>query len=363
MKPILAVNTNIITGFLGVGKTTLIKQLLANKPEDENWAVLVNEFGEVGIDGGLLGQNESDVMIKEVAGGCMCCASGISTQVAVNQILQRVRPDRLLIEPTGLGHPREMLKTLSQDYFKQVINLQSTLCLVDARKLSDNRYIEHDIFKQQIAIADVIIANKAQHYSDEDNLNFNEHIPSLNTEAAIFEVKAQFNEEEIKAIYQKLCEQKDLANVSQFQSPTLSKPSLLAAGSNSFSLFDANASLSASTATIEASNPFDSTNIICKENQGDGCFSIGWMVCPMRTFDFDKLMCWVGKFNQSPLAETVLRLKAVMITYDGILGINMVDGELSLSEHDDALDSRLEVISMAPLEASNLQKSLLACCD
>lgn len=67
------VPTNILTGFLGVGKTTTILNLLKNKPENENWAVLVNEFGEIGIDGALM--TDQGALIKEVPGGCMCCTA------------------------------------------------------------------------------------------------------------------------------------------------------------------------------------------------------------------------------------------------------------------------------------------------
>ena len=103
---ISSVPTNIITGFLGVGKTTAISHLLKNKPSDQRWAVLVNEFGEIGVDGRLMqGQypEEQRVFVKEVPGGCMCCAAGLPMQVALNQLLASARPDRMLIEPTGLG--------------------------------------------------------------------------------------------------------------------------------------------------------------------------------------------------------------------------------------------------------------------
>ena len=102
-----AVPTNIITGFLGVGKTSAILYLLSQKPAHERWAVLVNEFGEIGVDGSLLnGQysKEQGIFIREVPGGCMCCASGLPMQIALNQLLSKAKPDRLLIEPTGLGH-------------------------------------------------------------------------------------------------------------------------------------------------------------------------------------------------------------------------------------------------------------------
>ena len=81
--------TNLITGFLGSGKTTSILHLLANKPTDEKWAVLVNEFGEVGIDGALLA--DSGALLKEIPGGCMCCVNGLPMQVGLNT-LQRKLP-------------------------------------------------------------------------------------------------------------------------------------------------------------------------------------------------------------------------------------------------------------------------------
>ena len=85
-----AVPTNVITGFLGVGKTTAILNLLKNKPDNERWAVLVNEFGEIGVDGSLFeGQHsqQQGVFIREVPGGCMCCASGLPMQIALNQLI------------------------------------------------------------------------------------------------------------------------------------------------------------------------------------------------------------------------------------------------------------------------------------
>lgn len=168
-QPILAVPTNIITGFLGVGKTSAILNLLKNKPNNERWAVLVNEFGEIGVDGSLFeGQhtNKQGVFIREVPGGCMCCTAGLPMQIALNQLLSEARPDRLLIEPTGLGHPKEVLQVLTTDYYREILNLQKTITLVDARKLADSEYAEHDTFIQQVAIADTVVGNKVDLYSD-----------------------------------------------------------------------------------------------------------------------------------------------------------------------------------------------------
>jgi G3E family GTPase len=161
------VSTNIITGFLGVGKTSLIKALLAKKPKDEVWAVLINEFGEVGLDSHLLGAGAPKVVIKEVAGGCLCCAAGLPIQVAINQLLAKAKPDRLIIEPTGLGHTDQILALLQSEYYQQVISLDSTLCLIDARKVSVTAYRENELFIKQLQCSDVILANKSSEYGPE----------------------------------------------------------------------------------------------------------------------------------------------------------------------------------------------------
>lgn len=169
-EKISAIPTNIITGFLGVGKTSTILHLLKTKPADERWAVLVNEFGKVGVDGSLFqGQRNKDqqVHIREVPGGCMCCTAGLPMQIALNELLIRAKPHRLLIEPTGLGHPVEVLEVLTSEYYRYVLSIEKIVTLVDARKLSDTRYTEHATFNQQIAIADVIVGNKQDLYQPE----------------------------------------------------------------------------------------------------------------------------------------------------------------------------------------------------
>ncbi len=160
MQPLLsAIPTNIITGFLGAGKTTLIQQLLANKPANERWAVLVNEFGQIGIDQALMG-SQDEVFIREVAGGCICCANFLPMQVALSQLLAKARPQRLLIEPTGLGHPRQIVDTLSESHWQSTLQLRATICVIDARQYEDQRVREHESFNAQSEVADVIVFSK-----------------------------------------------------------------------------------------------------------------------------------------------------------------------------------------------------------
>lgn len=104
----LPVPLTILTGSLGVGKTTALCRLVAQKPAGEVWCCIVNEFGAVGIDAAAIESSASehgDVVVKQIAGGCMCCVLSGPLSAAIAQIIRQVKPDRVLIEPSGLGHP------------------------------------------------------------------------------------------------------------------------------------------------------------------------------------------------------------------------------------------------------------------
>ena len=164
---------NVITGFLGVGKTSSILKLIEQKPADEEWAILVNEFGEIGVDRGLVqGQlaPRNDVMVFEVPGGCMCCAAGLPMEMALSQIFFLGEPDRLIIEPTGLGHPAEVLGVLAAEFHADQLELHTTIALVDPRTIADEQRCHHPSFIQQIEIADLVVANKADLASSLDLL-------------------------------------------------------------------------------------------------------------------------------------------------------------------------------------------------
>jgi len=165
-------------GFLGVGKTTAILSLLEQKPATENWAILVNEFGQIGMDGTLF--KAHGISVKEIPGGCLCCAVGLPFQVAVNRLLSEVRPDRLLIEPTGLGHPKRTIDMLTEGPFQSVIDLRASICLVDPSKLKESRYTSHESFVDQIALADVVVANKMDITSAHSIKLFNNWISQSN---------------------------------------------------------------------------------------------------------------------------------------------------------------------------------------
>ena len=129
---------HLITGMLGAGKTTLLRHLIRQRPAGERWAVLVNEFGDAGFDGDWL--RDSGVPVREVQGGCMGCTAAVTLRVELNRLLREAQPDRLLIEPTGLGHPAELLRLLGGEHFQGVLTPAAHLCLIDPRRLREPRF-------------------------------------------------------------------------------------------------------------------------------------------------------------------------------------------------------------------------------
>ena len=338
------INTNLITGFLGAGKTSLIQSLLQVKPEGEVWAVLVNEFGEVGIDAGLInGVNTSEqVMIKEVAGGCLCCAAGVPMQVAINQIIQKTKPDRLLIEPTGLGHPAEIAKVLSNEFNQHVLQLNKTICVVDARKLKDSRYTDNTNFNQQVDIADIVYASKADLYQPDDLANLSDYL--------LRDKKPFIISHSLSAIDDVFAEITLIRPTKVITAKRLNSESYLRNSSrlSEQSLFE--------TGEYSIESEFNAQGFVTKSNQGEGAYSIGWIFLADLCFDFDLLLKWCDS-----LLDDVVRIKAVMITEEGIAGFNAVDGKLSMTELDETMDSRLEIISLNPLSKALLTKQILNC--
>ena len=155
-----SVPTNLITGFLGVGKTTAVIDLLQRKAAGSRWAVLVNEYGAVNIDGALIeGSGPDGVTVKEVGGGCVCCASAPFLPVAIHFLLLEARPERLIIETTGLGHPARLLDSLRMSYHGR-LDVRATLGLVDPADFAKPEMKDNPIFIDQIQMADVLVMNK-----------------------------------------------------------------------------------------------------------------------------------------------------------------------------------------------------------
>ncbi len=153
-----AIPVTVVTGFLGAGKTTLIRQWLATRPVHEPWAVLVNEFGALGIDAALL----AAPAVFDVAGGCACCAAQAGTRAALTRLLRAGPWHRLLIELSGLGHPGPLIDLLRQPPFDRHLQLEHIVALVDARRPAPfAAHRLHELARAQIEAADCVVINRA----------------------------------------------------------------------------------------------------------------------------------------------------------------------------------------------------------
>lgn len=307
---------NIITGFLGVGKSSAIVQLLHNKPAGERWAVLVNEFGEIGVDGSILaGHHGHDrkIVVKEIPGGCMCCTAGLSMQVALNQLLSRQEFDRLLIEPTGLGHPMEVAACLTGEYNRRAMRLEKIITLVDARQLSDERYANNPVFRQQIEIADIVVANKIDCYQDADYIRLQEYLSHVR-QSAVETVTCEYGRFAL-----------DLLNgSSQFvNTKTVAVP-------------DANTV--ARQETILPDFGYERS-----DNTSDDFRSVGWRFSPEIVFEREKILAFL-------LGLRCERVKAVVITADGVFAYNGSEDIVTEMELQDCAESRIELISQSAEE-------------
>lgn len=329
-EPLSGIATNIITGFLGAGKSTAILDLIANKPNDERWAILVNEFGEVGIDGGLLATNHvEEVYIREVPGGCMCCTAGLPMLMAMNMLLARARPHRLIIEPTGLGHPSEVMNVLSSEHYRDLLDLHATVTLVDARKIADARYTNHATFNEQLEIGDVIAASKSDLYGPNDFDNLRSHL-------------AQNNWLEQRTLVRVVNGKLDLEWLEQKGKP-----------------WGPAKQRQADDATLPDSKTdqreFPPEGYVRLSNQGEGFVSYGWIFRPETTFKEKVITALLNNY-------TVDRVKALLLTDAGAFGYNLAGDGVQRIPLDSLDDSRIEVIAAGEFPAAEFEAKLLAAC-
>lgn len=151
---------DIFSGFLGAGKTMLIKKLLKEKVYSKSTIIIENEFGEVGIDGGIL--KESNIEVKEINSGCICCQVAGNFSEAVVEVISKYAPENIIIEPSGVAKLSEILKLLQENRFKDKIEIRNIITVIDIQNYDIYLKNFKDFYENQIRNAHKIVLSRSQ---------------------------------------------------------------------------------------------------------------------------------------------------------------------------------------------------------
>jgi G3E family GTPase len=320
--------THLIGGPLGAGKTTLIRQLMAHRPANERWAILLNEFGQIGMDAALLATADDGIALGEVAGGCVCCVNGAPFQIGLGRLLRRARPDRLFIEPSGLGHPATLLQQLERPPWQGVLNVQPLVMVLDAAALALGRSLPQ-VQQAALAHAGLVIFNKAMLLSAEQR----EHI----TQRVGMTSKA---DSPLHGLWMN-CQDVTLSDLPQCD------PRPLAAVDKMFDLPGGVGVLDGVWHGIDT--PVRQINA---HSEG---WSIGWRWHPSQRFDQRRVQAWLAMFDWR-------RAKLVIHSSQGWCSANAVDNAIPhWRDSEWRRDSRLELIFSTVQDEQVLSASLRDC--
>ncbi|MEO0425562.1 MAG: GTP-binding protein [Pseudomonadota bacterium] len=338
---ITGIPVNIICGPLGVGKTTLINHLLTQRPADERWAVLINEYGLVGLDAAIMDTGDepsSHVAIKEVAGGCICCSAGPVFEVTLIQLLRR-KPDRLLIEPTGLATLSGILDTLSKEGIRDAVDLRSIICLLNPATLE--RDLTRNEVRDQVEASDVLLASRSDLASGTERERFQ------NWAAGLFPARGHIGEIEhgrLPAAYLDLGHHDGKASEHGYHhhEHTIDHGAQRAAVDHA-------------PADVGADTP-----ILRHVHRSAQTTTIGWVCWAGLTFDSDRVDQWLEALAD---AHGVRRLKAVLKTSRGWRAFNIADDVKQTRPSAYRRDSRIELIAEgdAPPDPTALEAALRGC--
>lgn len=180
---VIVTKIDIVSGFLGAGKTTLIKKLLKEALADTKVVLIENEFGEIGIDGGFL--KEAGIEIKEMNSGCICCSLVGDFGTSLREVLDTYSPERILIEPSGVGKLSDVMKAVQDAMADRDVELNSAVAVVDACKCK--MYIKNfgEFFINQIEHAGTVILSRTDKLSEEKLTACVEMIREHNAKATI----------------------------------------------------------------------------------------------------------------------------------------------------------------------------------
>ena len=312
--------THVIAGPLGAGKTSLIRHLLAQRPPNERWAVLINEFGQIGLDAALLTRDIEGIALGEVAGGCLCCVNGAPFQIGLGRLLRKARPDRLFIEPSGLGHPAQLLRQLGEAPWQGVLAVQPCVLVLDAQALAVGKPLPATQ-QETLNSAGLLLLNKSEDLDTADRQRIAAQLPA-----------------------------RRLYWTQQAELPLSELPGLETQAVEGVDNFSVPKGLAQMPAVWK-----DPALPICLSQEQEGGWSIGWRWHPSQAFE----AALVGRWLES-LAWR--RAKLVIHSVEGWVSVNALDNSvLEWLPSEWRQDSRIELIFSEPQDVDSLQKALAAC--
>ncbi len=325
IAPTKAIPTHIISGFLGAGKTTVLQYLLSQKPEHEIWAVLMNEFGQIGIDQQLMPQSNG-FAIQELLGGCLCCSSQLPMQIALSRLISENTIDRLFIEPTGLGHPAQLLEQLTEPHWLQHLSMRSLVTVIDGSRLHDSDWSQQNLYQDQLKAAQVVVI------SHQDKM----------TEGDIFALETL--KKEYEAYQQKwiLTSQGNLSIIEVDQIYTGKKRLIQP-------LLKIQKNLTANEQPVIKQLPYHYVE------SAQGYSVAGWKLPKSWTFNFYDVLDLLCEQNDW------LRIKAVFHTNEGWKSFNFNPNQFNYQTAQEGIDNRIEIIYQNEREWLSFEEQLFQC--
>jgi len=312
--------THVIAGPLGAGKTSAIRHLLTQRPAGERWAVLINEFGQIGLDAALLTQEADGIALGEVAGGCLCCVNGAPFQVGLGRLLRKARPDRLFIEPSGLGHPAQLLRQLNEAPWLGVLAVQPCVLVLDAQALAAGKPLPQSQ-QEALSSAGLLLLNKSEALGEDERARIIKRLPAM-----------------------------PLYWTQQGVLPLSAIPGLDAKAEAGVDNFIAPKGLAQMPAIWT-----DPAIPICLSQQQEGGWSIGWRWHPDQIFDTARVDQWLESLDWQ-------RAKMVIHSVEGWVSGNALDNStLDWQPSEWRQDSRIELIFSEAQDLDSLQKGMAGC--
>lgn len=317
---------NLITGSLGAGKTTLLRHLLEQKPKDENWKVIINEFGAVGIDQAIV-ESSGVSEVFQLSGGCICCSNQDDLIQILNNLNQAESIDRIIIEPTGIGEPEVIIDLINSLPLKMNVDIATIFSVFDCQQSSSEDFEMFSYLKNILHASDVVVFNKKELVSEEKISSLHEYCQGLYPpkEDVLFTSNCVIPENLLNHHTQQTFKFAPHCNISTSHAPLIIEPDY-----------------------ITTDSPFLISRQLQKSPQQH---SIGWIFDATALFDWQQLKALFESVMQEQGHE-LIRLKGVFRLGKPTMLFQVAQQQLTREYLSYRRDSRIELI-LAPTNAMN----------